>query len=75
MKLNNLFGGTVLASSALVVGLMIPLPSNADSTVTTSQGTFKCDNTCVVDDEGGVTDCCGGSVWKKMEDTFPEDEF
>ena len=67
MKLNNLLCGSVLASSCLILGLMIPLPSSAESTVTTPKGTFKCDNTCVVDSEGNVTDCCGGSVWKKLD--------
>lgn len=48
-----ILGGMLVADSMFAV---------AESTVVTSQGTFKCDNTCVVDDAGGVTYCCGGSV-------------
>lgn len=42
----------------------------AESTVVTSQGTFKCDNACVVDSSGNVTDSAGGHVWKKQVPTI-----
>ena len=52
----------VLFSSLLVVATFGVL---ADSIVVTPKGTYKCDNVCVVDSHGNVTDCCGGSVWRK----------
>jgi hypothetical protein len=40
------------------------------SKVTTPKGTFACENSCVVDGDGNVSDCCGGEVWKKQADSI-----
>jgi len=59
-----LLGGMLVATSMLTF---------AESTVTTPKGTFKCDNTCVVDEDGNVSDCCGGHVWKRQAPVAPKD--
>jgi len=55
---------TILAGAALLFTLTV----KAESTVVTSQGTFRCATACVVDSNGGVTDLNGGHVWKLQED-------
>lgn len=46
--------------------------SYAGSTVVTTKGTFKCDNACVVAEDGSVTDNGGGNVWKLIKPDVPE---
>jgi len=57
----NIIIGLLACSSAFA------FYTGAASTVTTPKGTFKCDNACVVDGDGNVSDSAGGHVWKLME--------
>ncbi len=47
---------------------------SAESTVVTTTGTYRCDNACVVDGSGGVTDSSGGRVWKMVVPEAPRSE-
>ena len=65
----KLYMQTAIMSVVLVFFMSLySLQALADSVVTTPKGTFRCDNACVVDEFGNVSDCCGGEVWKKVED-------
>jgi hypothetical protein len=71
MKLSNSM--QALGTVALL-SMLIPAKSYSHDTpgnkVTTPKGTFSCQNSCVVDGDGNVSDCCGGEVWKKQADSI-----
>ncbi|SET17937.1 hypothetical protein [Thalassotalea agarivorans] len=61
-------------SALFIIGALFAFLAIArESTVITSKGTFRCENACVVDENGNVTDNAGGKVWKLVVPEAPKD--